>query len=56
MISAANTALTIIRNQAIEEQIDIVYDDYIDEMMAGYEQLNYSVWSYDVDAICYGEK
>lgn len=56
MISAANTALAILRNQAIEDEIDVVYEEFIDEMMAGYEQLNYSVRSYDADAICYGEK
>ena len=56
MISAANSVLQILRNEAVEQKVDMVYDDYIDEIMAGYEELNYSVWSYDVDAICYGEK
>ena len=56
MIITANTYLTFLRNEAIEEEIDVVYDDYIDRLTVGYEEKQSAVWSYDADAICYGEK
>lgn len=48
--------LQIANQEAIDESVDIQYNDYIDEFMAGYEQLQYAAQSYDNDAICYGEQ
>jgi hypothetical protein len=56
MIDRANTACQILAHEAKESYIELIYDDYIDDFMAGYQQLQYSVQSYDDDASFYGEK
>lgn len=56
MIDQANTVCQILAQEVVESCVEIMYDDYIDEYMAGFETLRYSVHSYDNDAIYYGER
>ena len=56
MIDRANTSCQILAHEAKESYIELIYDDYIDDFMAGYQQLQYSEQSYDNDAIFYGEQ
>jgi hypothetical protein len=56
MIDRANTACQILAHEAKESYIELIYDDYIDDFMAGYQQLQYAAQSFDNDASFYGEK
>lgn len=56
MIDQANTVCQMIAQEVVESKVEIMYDDYIDEYMAGYETLQYSVQSYNNDAVYYGEQ
>ena len=55
MIDSANTVLQILAQEAVESTVDIMYDEYVDEMCAGNEMLMYSCQSYDNDCIYYGD-
>ena len=54
MIDRANTACQILAQEVKESYVEMIYDDYIDEFMAGYEQLQYAAQSYDNDTFFYG--
>ena len=56
MINSANTELQILAQIAVESCVDIIYDEYVDEMCAGNEVLMYSCQSYNNDASFYGEQ
>lgn len=56
MIDQANTVCQMIAQEVVDSNVEIMYDDYIDEYMAGYETLQYSVQSYNNDAVYYGEQ
>jgi len=56
MIDQANTVCQMIAQEVVDSKVEIMYDDYIDEYMAGYEILQYSVQSYNNDAAFYGEQ
>ena len=56
MIDQANTVCQMIAQEVVDSKVEIMYDDYIDEYMAGYETLQYSVQSYNNDAVYYGEQ
>lgn len=56
MIDQANTICQMIAQEVVDSKVEIMYDDYIDEYMAGYEILQYSVQSYNNDAAFYGEQ
>jgi hypothetical protein len=56
MIASANTMLQILAQEVVESTVDIMYNEYVDEMCAGGEMLMYSSQSYDNDCYAYGGK
>lgn len=48
-------ALADIAEERVAEIIDAMYDEYIDEMCAENELMEYAARSYDNDAQAYGE-
>lgn len=56
MNASANTILQILAQEVVESTVDIMYDEYVDEMCAGGEVLMYSAQSYDNDCYAYGGK
>ena len=51
-----NCELQLIGQEVVEEQVDIAYEAYIDEILANEELLMYATNSYDCDCFYYGTK
>ena len=49
-----NTLLRDLAQIAIDEQVEIVYNDYVDALCANEEMMRYAAYSYDMDAVSYG--
>jgi hypothetical protein len=49
-----NTLLRDLAQLAIDEQVEIVYNDYVDALCASEEMMRYAAYSYDMDATYYG--
>ena len=49
-----NTLLRDLAQLAIDEQTEIVYNDYVDVLWANEEMMRYAANSYDMDATYYG--
>lgn len=50
-----NTLLRELADEVVEEQVEIIYSEYIDELCANEEMMCYASYSYDRDAQYYGE-
>jgi hypothetical protein len=51
-----NYELQLVGQQAVDEQIDIVYEAYIDEILSNDQLMMYASNSYDCDCYFYGVK
>jgi hypothetical protein len=49
-----NLLLRDLAQLSIDEQTDIMYDEYVDALCANEEMMRYAAYSYDNDAIYYG--
>ena len=49
-----NTLLRDLAQLAIDEQAEIVYNEYVDALCANEEMMRYASYSYDMDATYYG--
>ncbi len=54
MIDNINAELQILANEAREAVVELMFEDYIDEMLANHELMMYASNSYDCDCVYYG--
>lgn len=54
MFDNVNTELQLLAQQVYEDVVDILYEDYIDELLANEEMIRYASYSYDNDCQYYG--
>ena len=51
-----NAELQLLAREASESVVDVMFEDYIDEMLSNEELLMYASNSYDCDCFYYGMK
>ena len=51
-----NMELKAISYGIYKNNVDMMYEDMVNEMCAGFEMLEYAARSYDADAVSYGMK
>jgi hypothetical protein len=56
MIDNINTELQLLAAEVYEAVVQVMYEDYIDEMLSNEELLMYASNSYDCDCFYYGMK
>ena len=56
MIDNINAELQLIAQEAYDAVVDVMFEDYIDEILANEELLMYATNSYVCDCIYYGKQ
>ena len=56
MFDNINTELQLLAAEVYEAVVDVMFEDYIDEILANEELLMYVTNSYDCDCIYYGKQ
>lgn len=56
MIDNINAELQILAQDVYDDAVQVMFDEYIDELLANEELLMYASNSYDCDCIYYGMK
>lgn len=56
MINNINAELQLLAQESYEAAVQVMYEDYIDELLANEELLMYATNSYDCDCVYYGKQ